>query len=104
MKLLEVQKKGMNDEEINFTLQEAKQNLIQSRTLVHTFDPDKVSIKSQEGITKVKNAIELAEKEIDEYYTRRNGFAAATLAFLVLAIALYFKIKEKEKNKTTSNS
>ena len=104
MKLLEVQKKGMNDEEINFTLQEAKQNLIQSRTLVHTFDPNKIGNKTQEGITKAKYAIDLGEKEIDEYYTRRNGFAAATLAFLVLAIALYFKIKDKEKNKTTSNS
>ena len=62
-----------------------------------TFDPNKVSNKTQEGITKAKNAIEFAENEIDEYYTRRNGFAAATLAFLVLAVALYFKIKEKEK-------
>lgn len=96
-KILEVQKKGMNDEEINFTLQEAKQNLIQSRTLVHTFDPNKIGTKTQEGITKTKYAIDLAEKEIDEYYTRRNGFAAATVAFLVLAVALYFKIKDKEK-------
>jgi hypothetical protein len=101
-KVLEVQKKGMNDEEINFTLQEAKQNLIQSRTLVHTFDPDKIGIKTQEGITKTKYAIDLAEKEIDEYYTRRNGFAAATVAFLVLAVALYFRIKEKEKKQTNN--
>lgn len=101
-KVLEVQKKGMNDEEINFTLQEAKQNLIQSRTLVHTFDPDKIGTKTQEGITKTKYAIDLAEKEIDEYYTRRNGFAAATVAFLVLAVALYFRIKEKEKKQTNN--
>ena len=96
-KLLEVRQKGMNDVDIGFLLQDAKQDLIQSRTLVHTFDPEKVSSKTKNGIGISNKAIMLAQKEIDEYYTRRTGFAAATFAFLVIVFALYFKIKDKEK-------
>ena len=96
-KYLEVRQKGMNDVEIGFQLQDAKQALIQSRTLIHTFDTTKVGDKTKEGLGIANKASLLAQKEIDEYYTRRNGFAIATLAFLVFIIALYFKIKDKEK-------
>ncbi|TSA30797.1 MAG: hypothetical protein D4R68_00020 [Ignavibacteriales bacterium] len=96
-KYLEVRQKGMNDVEIGFQLQDAKQALIQSRTLIHTFDSAKVSDKTKEGIEFSNKASLLAQKEIDDYSTRRNGFAIATLAFLVFVIALYFKIKDKEK-------
>ncbi len=96
-KYLEVKQKGMNDVEIGFQLQDARQALIQSRTLIHTFDSIKVGAKAKEGIDISNKASLLAQKEIDEYYTRRNGFAIATLAFLVFIIALYFKIKDKEK-------
>lgn len=102
-KYLEVRQKGMNDVEIGFQLQDAKQALIQSRTLIHTFDSAKVKAKTSEGLTFSAKASMLAQKEIDEYYTRRNGFAIATLAFLVFVIALYFKIKDKEKSKTQPN-
>ncbi|MCX6174855.1 MAG: cytochrome c3 family protein [Ignavibacteriales bacterium] len=96
-KYLEVRQKGMNDVEIGFQLQDAKQALIQSRTLIHTFDSAKVGDKTKEGIEFSNKASLLAQKEIDDYSTRRNGFAIATLAFLVFVIALYFKIKDKEK-------
>ncbi|NJD21527.1 MAG: hypothetical protein FIA82_02490 [Melioribacter sp.] len=96
-KYLEVRQKGMNDVEIGFQLQDAKQALIQSRTLIHTFDSVKVGAKVKEGIEFSNKASMLAQKEIDDYSTRRNGFAIATLAFLVFVIALYFKIKDKEK-------
>lgn len=100
-KYLEVRRKGMNDVEIGFQLQDAKQALIQSRTLVHTFDSAKVGAKTSEGMLISNKASILAQKEIDEYYTRRNGFALATVAFLIFAVALYFKIKDKEKKAGT---
>jgi hypothetical protein len=100
-KYLEVKKKGMNDIEIGFLLQDAKQALIQSKTLIHTFDSTKVDAKTNEGIQIANKASLMAQKEIDEYYTRRNGFAVATLVFLLVVIALYFKIKDKEKKANT---
>jgi hypothetical protein len=78
-------------------LQDSKQSLILSRTLVHTFNADKVFEKSNDGIKKSIEAINLANKEIESYYDRRFGFAFSTVAFLILAIALYFKIRGIEK-------
>ncbi|PKL83619.1 MAG: hypothetical protein CVV24_03990 [Ignavibacteriae bacterium HGW-Ignavibacteriae-3] len=99
-KYLEVRQKGMNDIEIGFQLQDAKQALIQSRTLVHTFDSSRVSEKTVKGVEFSEKASALAQIEIDEYYTRRNGFALATLIFLVFIVALYFKIKDSEKKRS----
>lgn len=94
----EVIQKGMNEVEIGFLLQEIKQDLIQSRTLIHTFDTSKVNLKINDGINKAVSAINLADYEINEYYTRRNGFAIATIIFTILIGALYFKLRDKGKS------
>jgi hypothetical protein len=93
----EVQRIGMNDVEINFLLQDAHQNLIEARTLVHTFDPESVGEKTDEGILKAKAAIELAKHEISDYNTRRLGFGIASIFITLLVVALFFKIREIEK-------
>ena len=96
-KYLEVRQKGMNDVDIGFLLQDAKQALIQSRTLIHTFDTTKVGDKTKEGVDITNKAMAMAQAQIDEYYTRRNGFAAATVVFLIIVVTLYLKIKDREK-------
>jgi hypothetical protein len=97
--LEEVRNKGMDDVDIGFLLQDAHQRLIQSRTLIHTFDTTKVNAKANEGLGLMKKAINMADGEISEYYSRRNGFAAATAVFLILAVVLYFKLKDMEKKR-----
>jgi hypothetical protein len=92
----EVQHKGMDDVEIGFLLQEAHQSLIQARTLVHTFDPEKVSPKAVEGAEKVETALTMADEAIKEFYFRRRGFGLATLFITLLAVALFFKIRQME--------
>ncbi len=92
-KLKDVQKKGMDDVDIIFLLQEANQTLIHTRTLVHTFDPSQVKEKTKEGEEKSTGVITLANKEIRDYYVRRRGFGVATLFITILVIALFFKIK-----------
>jgi hypothetical protein len=90
---VDVKVKGMNDIDIEFKLKDANQSLIQARTLVHTFDDTKVKEKTDEGAAAAKEALKLADSEIDEYFTRRYGYGIATLIFLMLAVALYLKIK-----------
>jgi predicted CXXCH cytochrome family protein len=92
-----VQRIGMDDAEINYLLQESHQSLIQARTLVHTFDPEKVGEKTTEGIKKAKEALDLSVTEIKDYNNRRRGFGIATLFITVLAIALFLKIRDMEK-------
>ena len=93
----EVERIGMDDVEINFMLQEAKQNFIKAKTLVHTFDSTIVKEETQKGVTKIKEASLLAAHQIKEHQTRRLGFGVTTVLITVLVIALYFKIKEMEK-------
>ncbi len=98
-KATDVQIKGMDDIDIRFLLQEGRQKLIESRTLVHTFDLNKVVKKTEEGEKVVKQAIDLADQELDEYFSRRRGFAIATVVFILFAVALFLKIRDIEKKK-----
>lgn len=93
----DVQKKGMDDVDILFLLQEARQDLIHARTLVHSFDPAKIAAKTNEGIEKVNKTILLANKEIKDFHTRRRGFGMALGFIALLAIGLYLKIREMDK-------
>lgn len=101
VKFKQVKIKGMNDVDIGFLLKDANQNLIQTRTLIHTFDTTKVVQKINEGVGFASKAIESADEQIDEYYRRRNGFAIATLAFLILAIALFLKVRQFRKQENS---
>jgi hypothetical protein len=92
----EVQRIGMDDVDIGFMLQEAHQSLIQSRTLVHTFDPQKVSARTGEGLVKAREAIEQAGRQVKDYHVRRRGFGMATLFTTILALALFLKIRQME--------
>lgn len=96
-KFEEVKLKGMNDVDIGFALQDSKQSIIQIRTMIHTFDTTQVGVQYKAGLEISNKAIMLADAQIDEYYTRRNGFAVATVSFMVFAFALYLIIKEKQK-------
>ena len=93
-KSLEVQRKGMDDVEIGFTLQEANQSLIKSRSILHTFTVDQVREIVDEGNARANEAIVLAESEIKEHRTRRYGLGAATLVITLLIVGLFFKIRE----------
>jgi hypothetical protein len=94
---------GMDDIEIEFLLQESHQSLIQARTLVHTFDAEEVGAKTDEGLRKAREAIELAKEEIRENKVRRMGFAVASLFITVLVVALFFKVREIERNQQQKN-
>ncbi len=100
----EIERIGMDDIEIGYLLQDAKQALIHSRTLVHTFDPEKVAEKSQEGVKLARQAIELAKQEKHDYAVRRRGFAMATFFITLLAVALFFKIRMMESENARKNS
>jgi len=96
--LLEVQRKGMNDIDMGFLLKDAHQRLIEARTLVHTFDEDTVKSKTDDGVKLVQQAITISDKEIDKYYKRRYGFLIATVVLIILAVAIFLKIKDIEKD------
>lgn len=84
---------GMNNIEIEYSLKNIKQNLIQSRTLVHTFDTSEVFVKANEGILASHGALLLADNEFTEYFERRLGYGVAIFILILLAATLYWKIR-----------
>ncbi|UCH85090.1 MAG: cytochrome c3 family protein [Candidatus Latescibacterota bacterium] len=92
----EVHRKGMDDVEIGFLLQESHQNLIKARTLVHTFDPEKVGEMTTGGVAKARTALELAVEQVEEYDFRRRGFGLATIFITILIVALFLRIRQME--------
>ena len=94
----EVQRIGMDDVDIAFLLQESHQSLIQARTLVHTFDPDRVREKTDEGVAKAKSALEAAAAQVKDFHVRRRGFGLATLFTTVLVVALFLWIRQMESH------
>ena len=89
IRLAQVQSNGMNDAEISYLSKDIKHNLIEARTLVHTFDKKKIGAKTSEGIKIAKEAIKLADAEMEEFYGRRTWFTIATAAILVLAVLIF---------------
>jgi hypothetical protein len=92
----QVGRKGMDDVEIGFLLQEANQSLIQARTLVHTFDPIEVGPRTREAMDKANEALELGIQQVKEYRDRRRGFSVITIFITLIAAALFFKIRDME--------
>jgi len=92
----EVQRIGMDDVDIGFMLQDAHQSLIQARTLVHTFDAERVKATTDAGKQKTTGALEAAAGQVRDFHVRRRGFGMATLFTTILAIALFLRIRQME--------
>jgi predicted CXXCH cytochrome family protein len=86
--------KGMMVTDEQFKLREVDQDLIQTRTLVHSFNLDTLAPKAKEGIAKADSVQVGAEALIGEYYFRRKGLGVATIFITIAAIALYLKIRK----------
>lgn len=95
--LEEIQIIGMNDIDISFLLQEAKQILIESRTSIHSFDTSIVLSKTNKGEQIAQKALILTSNEFNEYNSRRTGFFYATIAFFILALGVFLKIRQSKK-------
>jgi len=77
-------------------LQAAHQSLIQARTLVHTFDAERVKGTTDEGKRKTTEALEAAAGQVRDFHVRRRGFGMATLFTTILVIALFLHIRQME--------
>ncbi|GAB4343518.1 MAG: hypothetical protein Kow0037_31710 [Calditrichia bacterium] len=95
--LQEVNRKGMDDEEILVLKQKTWQSFIHSRTLVHTFDTTQVGKTAREGLALAKTALTLEYAQLKEYATRTKGLGISIVIIFILAAALYLKSKEMEK-------
>ncbi len=96
--LNEAKLKGMRTTDEEFRINEVRQSLIKTRTLLHSYSLDSVRPKADAGIEKAEQVKTNSASLIDEYYFRRKGLALATLFITIMAVALYIKIKRVDKN------
>jgi hypothetical protein len=84
---------GMNTEDPEYQLRQAHDKLVQSRALIHTFTPDKVSLVALEGKTIAVQAEDQGKEILEQYNFRRRGFIFSVIVILVLSALLTVKIR-----------
>lgn len=89
--------KGMRTTDEEFRIKEVEQILIQTRTLVHSYNLDSVLPKAELGIEKADTVIANSAALIDEYYFRRKGLGLATIFITIVVVALFIKIRDIER-------
>jgi predicted CXXCH cytochrome family protein len=91
--LNEAQVRGMLTTDEEFRLKEVQQSLIQTRTLLHSFNMDSVESKAKAGIENAELVAVNSAALVDEYYFRRKGLGLATIFITILAIGLWVWIR-----------
>jgi predicted CXXCH cytochrome family protein len=95
----DAERKGMEIGAAKFALRDVRQIRMESRTVVHAFDPTRFRQVADKGISAGLQVQEEARAAIHEFYFRRTGLGIATLIITVLAVSLYLTIRRMEKRK-----
>jgi hypothetical protein len=95
--LYQAEQKGMEVSEATFKLRDSRQALIESRTVVHSFDFQKFKTVVDKGLSIAVAAREEGDQAIHEYYVRRIGLGIATLFMTLLAVSLFLIIRRIER-------
>jgi hypothetical protein len=85
----------MSDEELR--LREAKSQLVFTRNLVHTFDPDTIRAATEEGDTILREVNSAGMGAFEEIAVRRWGLALSSLIIVLLIAGLYLMLKRVER-------
>ena len=93
----EAEQKGMEISEAKFTLRDARQARLESRTMVHSFNEEKFQEVVTKGLVASDSASAEATLAIDEYHFRRLGLGVSTLIISSLALSLFLTLRKIEK-------
>jgi predicted CXXCH cytochrome family protein len=93
------EKKGVEIGEAEFRLQEASTALIQVRNLTHSLDVPEIEKTLSEGTRVMAEVKGRGEAALREARFRKTGLVVATVFILLLALALYFKIRDLHSGK-----
>lgn len=93
----DAEQKGMEVDEELFSLKDVHSALVESRTLVHAFNLEKIEPELNKGINLAGQTYQAGLDIIDNYYFRRKGLGAATIIIALLAIFVWIRIKRMDK-------
>ncbi len=93
VKVKEAEEKGVEGGQARFDLGSAKDNLTRVRSVVHTFDPDRIEEITSPGIKTAHNVRQTAEAALGDIRVRQIGLALSLLVVIYVAFVLWRKIK-----------
>jgi predicted CXXCH cytochrome family protein len=70
---------------------------IEARALVHSFDPDRLVARTEEGRKTSKSALEAGWAALAELQFRRKGLAASLILVALVLVGLYLKIRQIDR-------
>lgn len=93
----EAARKGIEVSDAEFALKDARQNLIESRTMIHTFNAQKVKESVEKGLEITGKALEMGRKGLADFEFRKWGWGISTVIITLLIIALWLKLRQIER-------
>ncbi|MFQ5628717.1 MAG: cytochrome c3 family protein [bacterium] len=88
---------GMEVSEAQFNVNDANEFLIKARTMIHALSTTKLNDVTKPGNELATTAYEQGITALDGLQFRRKGLALSLFFILILAIGLYYKIKEVDQ-------
>jgi len=98
----EAENMGTEIGEAKFKLREVRQARLESRTMVHSFDENRLQEVVEKGLKSAEAISNDAHHAMGDYYFRRWGLGVATLIITVLAVSLYIYIRRLERKQAMS--
>lgn len=95
--LTEAERKGMEVSQPRYDLIEARQDLTNARTQVHSFNAAGGQGFVEAGMKISSHSEEKGLQALKEYQFRRKGLAISLIVILAVIVGLYFKIRELDK-------
>jgi predicted CXXCH cytochrome family protein len=95
--VLEAEMKGVEGGQARFDLGAAKDNLTRVRSVIHTFDPAQAAEITSSGMRTAEQVQLTAQASLGDLKVRRIGLAMSLILVLIIAIALWRKIKQVDK-------
>jgi hypothetical protein len=88
--------KGLDVDPLSATLQELGDYLRQARSHIHTFEESEFDDVATLGREAVERGWQLVDAAEAEYRFRRNGLFVSLVFMVLLAVAIYLKIRQIE--------
>lgn len=99
--LEDAENRGLEVEELLLDMQNARSALVQSRTMVHTFDAAEVRKEANPGFELAAQVHQASLELIHNFSMRRIGLGIATILISFLAVVLYLYIRTLDKSSNT---
>jgi predicted CXXCH cytochrome family protein len=94
---------GMEVSGAQFDLKEARNKLIDSRVLIHSFSPSEVDKSVAPGVEIAGRAHDTGLKALAEFQFRRKGLAVSLIVIAIAIAALYLKLRQIEQRQAAGN-